>query len=118
MELLSGRWLAAILKRERRISPDRTSFIACQVLDGLSVAHEAGIVHPDLKPGTIFLAEVAGIRNVLKLLDFGVTKLRAEASAHKPAIEGNLSRTPAFMAPNRLAARRSTRTPASTRSVS
>jgi serine/threonine protein kinase len=99
MELLRGESLAATLKREQRLSPDRTTFIAWQALDALAAAHDAGIVHRDLKPGNIFLTEVAGVRDVVKLLDFGVAKLRASPSSHKLTRKGDRVGTPAFMAP-------------------
>jgi len=100
MELLQGEPLSEVLRRERTLEPGRMAFIAWQTLDALGAAHAAGIVHRDLKPANIFLTTVAGVRDVVKVLDFGVAKL--SDSNVKLTQAGDVIGTPAFMAPEQL----------------
>ena len=100
MELLQGEPLSAVIKREQTLPMLRTAYIAWQVLDALEAAHRAGIVHRDLKPANIFLTTVAGVHDVVKLLDFGVAKLRE--STKKLTKAGDMIGTPTFMAPEQV----------------
>src|SRR2546425_3045864 len=68
MELLPGETLADRLQREGRLPPGDAERIAVQVADALQAAHDAGIVHRDVKPGNVMLAPGGGV----KVMDFGV----------------------------------------------
>jgi len=72
MELLEGETLAARLARGR-LKLEEALRIAGQIAGGLAAAHRRGIIHRDLKPGNVMLTR-AGV----KILDFGVAKLRRE----------------------------------------
>lgn len=101
MELLQGEPLGERLKRgpfEPRVALD----IARQILLALSFAHGHGWVHRDLKPGNVFLQELAGGTIHVKILDFGLAKLVAtEARDAGPqlTLTGMVFGTPAYMSP-------------------
>ncbi|MCU0658039.1 MAG: protein kinase, partial [Polyangiaceae bacterium] len=99
MELLRGETLQALLDRQTRLDLPVALDHTMQLLQGLEVAHEAGVVHRDLKPDNVFL--VPGPSGpLLKLLDFGIAKLKTS-----PEFDRGLTRpgvvmgTPEYMAP-------------------
>jgi eukaryotic-like serine/threonine-protein kinase len=99
MEWLEGEDLGARLKRVSILSFAETSFIMAQAAEGLRVAHEAGVVHRDLKPGNIFLARTED-GEVVKLLDFGIAKLMPSSFETGPITgTGELIGTPQYMSP-------------------
>jgi serine/threonine-protein kinase len=99
MDLLRGESLAGKLERERVLSPKDTLAIVRPVLAALSVAHQVGVVHRDLKPDNIFLVETGEV----KILDFGVAKLRGNDGATKETNRltetGAMVGTPHYMSP-------------------
>jgi serine/threonine protein kinase len=74
MELLEGEDLQTRLKRERRIHKSELIPITKQIGKALRSAHESGVVHRDLKPQNVFLAQQDD-EMVVKVLDFGVAKM-------------------------------------------
>ena len=97
MELLTGESLSARLERERCLPIADAIRIAYQVSAGLGAAHAANIVHRDLKPANIFLTQVPGQGELVKLLDFGISK-RAGTSKGLTG-EYDILGTPDYMAP-------------------
>jgi predicted Ser/Thr protein kinase len=75
MELLEGRSLSELLAEEGPLDADRALHLMKQLLAGLSYVHERGIVHRDLKPGNVFVQELLGMGERIKLLDFGLAKI-------------------------------------------
>jgi serine/threonine-protein kinase len=70
MELVDGRTLAELLEQTPRLPVDRAVAIASTVCDALRVAHAAGLVHRDIKPGNIMVADDGQV----KVVDFGIAK--------------------------------------------
>ena len=97
MELLKGETLAQFLARRGALALWELRDIFSQLCHALASAHGVGVVHRDLKPENIFLgvARREGISFTVKVLDFGIAKLIAEAHQTHTAAIG----TPLWMAP-------------------
>lgn len=99
MEYLTGESLAATLSREKQLPVRRALAILLQICEGLDVAHQAGIVHRDVKPDNVFVTKPKDGAELIKILDFGVAKLTdPEASGHVTQ-SGAVLGTPFYMAP-------------------
>jgi serine/threonine protein kinase len=98
MELLHGQTLRELVERGGALQPGRLVHIAQQVLRALGEAHNKGIIHRDIKPENIFIAELGGEADVVKLLDFGIAKATTSADSTLTNT-GFIAGTPAYMAP-------------------
>ncbi|HEY0081971.1 MAG TPA: serine/threonine-protein kinase, partial [Pyrinomonadaceae bacterium] len=97
MELVDGETLRAVIKAQGSLAPGTAIEIAQQVCAALDEAHEAHIVHRDVKPDNIIVRQTArGLR--VKLLDFGVAKLR-DMTATNLTQTGSVVGTPHYMSP-------------------
>lgn len=105
MEYLKGRTLTQLLRKEKVINPIRAAKIMRQVCASLSDAHAAGIIHRDLKPDNIFLTEVGGDPDWVKVLDFGVAKLADSEGAGTLTQTGMIFGTPKYMSPEQAEGR-------------
>jgi eukaryotic-like serine/threonine-protein kinase len=102
MELCRGEPLAALMNRDR-LPVERAVVIVHSLLDALGAAHRAGLVHRDIKPDNVFLAEDGAGREAVKLLDFGVARaLEAAGGVARRTRTGMLLGTPGYMSPEQL----------------
>ncbi|QQR91398.1 MAG: serine/threonine protein kinase [Myxococcales bacterium] len=93
MEMLEGREFAGLIEDEGPLPVGRTVRIIQQVCNALSAAHAKGIVHRDLKPENIFLVTKHGNPDFVKVLDFGISKVKE----HKDSVQKSLTRTGVMM---------------------
>ncbi len=101
MELLRGESLYDRLVRKRRLTPAESATIVAEVAKGLERAHTLGIVHRDIKPHNVFLADGPD-GEIVKLLDFGVAKARTNETQSVATSSGVLIGTPQYMSPEQL----------------
>ncbi|GAA4801503.1 hypothetical protein GCM10023200_42980 [Actinomycetospora chlora] len=92
MEYLPSRSLAAVLGEQVTLEPRTVARIGRQVADALDAAHQAGIVHRDVKPGNVLL----GGDGTVKITDFGISRATGDLTLTRT---GMLAGTPAYLAP-------------------
>lgn len=98
MELVRGRSIEDVLRREGPLDWKRTLGIATSISRSLKIAHDHGVVHRDLKPANILLGDDGST----KLADFGIAKLFGNASL---TAHGSIVGTAEYMAPEQAAGR-------------
>ncbi|HEX3479753.1 MAG TPA: serine/threonine-protein kinase [Kofleriaceae bacterium] len=100
MELLEGRTLAARLADHAPLGLFEAMTLVRRIAAPLTVAHERGVVHRDLKPDNVFLVRdhEGGAIDQVKILDFGIAKLENTAAANRTTV-GLVFGTPAYMSP-------------------
>jgi len=99
MELLDGITLKELVQRFGRQPPGRVKRILEQVAAALHEAHEAGLVHRDIKPGNIMICRQGGEPDVAKVLDFGLVRELEDESAEATK---RLVGTPMYMSPEAI----------------
>jgi eukaryotic-like serine/threonine-protein kinase len=105
MDALRGEDLQQTLKRLGSLRPITAAKIMLQAANGLASAHALGIVHRDVKPANLFLALAADDEIKVKILDFGVAKVKMEVlheSAHELTRTGSMLGTPLYMSPEQV----------------
>ncbi len=103
MEYLEGCDLSQLMARDGGpVEPRRAVHFALQMLRALQTAHAAGIIHRDMKPSNCFITEKDGEPDFVKLVDFGISKVRTDDPQGRSA---QLTRTnsalgtPLYMSP-------------------
>lgn len=101
MELVKGISLRGLLKREGRLGERRAVELMGDICAGVGIGHQKGVVHRDLKPDNVIIAPpaVEGGREVAKVVDFGIAKLRDATGPLDLTQTGALLGTPLYMAP-------------------
>ena len=104
MEFLEGETLKERRKREGVLGHYQILTIFSAVASALVEAHHAGIIHRDLKPDNIFLKQVKGVGEVVKVCDFGIAKLMQDEEDSQRSLTktGHLVGTPRYMAPEQI----------------
>ncbi len=101
MELVNGQTLREYMNVAGALPFNEAVAIARQAADGIEAAHRNGIVHRDLKPGNIILTRDHQDRLLVKVVDFGVAKLKEQSTTSGGVLtaSGSLIGTPRYMAP-------------------
>jgi serine/threonine protein kinase len=99
MEHLPGEDLQTRLEREKRLDVTTGVMIGHQMARGLEKAHAAGVIHRDLKPANVFLTTRDNGSLLVKLLDFGVSKLLNDVGGARITGSGAPIGTPLYMSP-------------------
>jgi serine/threonine protein kinase len=106
MELLAGEDLSSLARRLKPMRPDLALRIVAQALRGLESAHAANVIHRDIKPPNMFLARKENGEYVVKLCDFGIAKVEADALAssqnHALTHTSALLGSPGYMSPEQV----------------
>ena len=93
MEYVPSRSLSTVLEQRSTLQPQEVARIGQQVATALVAAHAAGIVHRDIKPGNVLLADDGA---TVKITDFGISRATGDVQV---TATGMLAGTPAYLAP-------------------
>ncbi|WP_128375550.1 serine/threonine-protein kinase [Streptomyces cavernae] len=99
MELIRGLSLADVLEAEGPMDPRRAAHIGAEVLSALRAAHAAGVLHRDVKPGNVLIANDGRV----VLTDFGIAMVEGSAAL---TMTGEVIGSPEFLAPERALGRK------------
>ncbi|MFI1396527.1 protein kinase [Streptomyces sp. NPDC020681] len=98
MELIRGLSLADVLEAEGPLTPQRAAHIGAEILAALRAAHEAGVLHRDVKPGNVLISN----DDRVVLSDFGIAMVEGTSNL---TMTGELIGSPEFLAPERALGR-------------
>jgi eukaryotic-like serine/threonine-protein kinase len=104
MEYVDGEDLGHVIKQAGGLDFARTARLCAQVCASVAEAHAQGIVHRDLKPENIMVTQTRGDTDFIKVLDFGLAKLRegGEQASVTVTRAGHILGTPYYMAPEQI----------------
>ncbi|MFO0612340.1 MAG: serine/threonine-protein kinase [Polyangiaceae bacterium] len=101
MELLQGRDLDAVIAEPRPLQIPEAIRLVLQASIGVATAHAAGLVHRDLKPANLYLARQPDGSEIVKILDFGLTKVMAHGNVGLTQSASSFG-TPQYMSPEQI----------------
>ena len=106
MELLEGASLQEIVEVDGPQPAERVIHLLEQVAGSLAEAHDAGLIHRDIKPGNILVVDRGGISDLVKVVDFGLVKdVRGGGAAEATITTADaITGTPHYMAPETISA--------------
>jgi serine/threonine-protein kinase len=103
MEFLNGEDLSQLITRLGPLPPDLALRLVAQTCLGLQKAHEANVIHRDIKPANLFLAQRDAGERIVKVLDFGVAKVKMEHASDGDGMDltktGSMLGSPLYMSP-------------------
>jgi serine/threonine-protein kinase len=102
MELLEGIDAEQLVVRHGPQPPGRVIALIRQACESLDEAHEKGMIHRDVKPSNVFVCRLGKQTDFVKLLDFGLVKALQSSQQARLTVQGEISGTPAFMAPEQV----------------
>ncbi|NRA35902.1 MAG: serine/threonine protein kinase [Polyangiaceae bacterium] len=114
MEFLKGNDVADELIEKGALPPERCIHILTQICRALAAAHEAGVVHRDMKPDNVFLQRTGDGEEIVKIVDFGIAQLKSNEEPETPGgpkrrrltKTGMIFGTPEYMAPEQAAGKK------------
>ena len=101
MELLEGLDLGKILLDQGQLDRQRAVDLVLQACDAIAEAHSLGIVHRDIKPTNLFVTKRRDGTDLLKVLDFGISKAQVSSEMSLTQTQSMLG-TPAYMSPEQM----------------
>jgi eukaryotic-like serine/threonine-protein kinase len=108
MELLEGASLDELVEVDGPQPEERVIHLLEQAAASLAEAHDAGLIHRDIKPGNILIVDRGGISDLVKVVDFGLVKdvgARGEwTSEPELTMAGTITGTPLYIAPETMSA--------------
>ena len=106
MEYVTGSTLKDVIADEGRVQPTRALFIVNQILGALAHAHSQDMVHRDVKPANVVLANVEGVMDHVYVLDVGLAKFLSSAAQDQNELTASwmVLGTPAYMSPEQARA--------------
>jgi eukaryotic-like serine/threonine-protein kinase len=102
MEHLSGADLATLVREHGPMPAGRVLHFARQVCLSLAEAHDAGVIHRDIKPHNLYITRVGDDHDVLKVLDFGIAKQASLEGDATMTDVGVIKGTPMYMSPEMI----------------
>jgi non-specific serine/threonine protein kinase len=96
MEYLPSQSLAQILDRTGPIPTTQAAQLGAQVADAMAEGHEVGIIHRDIKPGNILIADTGRNAGIVKITDFGISRARGDIQLTQTGV---ITGTPAYFSP-------------------
>ena len=104
MEYLEGKDLSQLLEDRTTVPPEEACGFLLQACDAIHAAHSAGIIHRDLKPSNLFLATRPDGSQIVKVLDFGISKAQNGLGPMSGALTSTKAMlgSPLYMSPEQL----------------
>jgi serine/threonine-protein kinase len=106
MELLRGESLEGRIEREGVMSPRAILSIVRDIARTLALAHDRGVIHRDIKPANLFLHRLPTGEELVKVLDFGISKVITPEGSMRATRTGSIMGSPAYMSPEQALGRR------------
>ncbi|MFH1436947.1 MAG: serine/threonine-protein kinase, partial [Pseudomonadota bacterium] len=102
MEFIKGKTLRRAMKEEGIFEIDRALHIGRQIARSVRQANSVGVIHRDLKPSNVLLTSHDRDTNYVKVVDFGLLKLKKESAFDGEKTEGTLMGSPRYMSPEQI----------------
>jgi len=102
MEYLQGIDAETLVERYGAQPAGRVTALLRQAVESLEEAHDAGLIHRDVKPSNLFICRLGKRTDFVKVLDFGLVKALSQAERVTATTHSQTTGTPAFMAPEQV----------------